>query len=111
MTKHFHIRAPLVANPKSVHQFNSVTPESLGYPLFPLGYFLGVCRFGAQFPAHGGMYILLAQRVVFERHGCLTMIHLGSEDVVQPELTREDIPHNMYRLLRIFSVGESIKNI
>jgi hypothetical protein len=82
MTKHLHVRAPLIANPESFDQSKSVSSKSPGNPLFPFGHRLNVCCFAAQISAHAAVYVLLAQRVVLERHSGFSRIHLGREDIM-----------------------------
>ena len=111
MTKHFHVRTPLVPHSKFLNQPDSVTSEPLGRSLFPFDYLFSIGSFATQLPAHSTVYVFLAQCVIHERHGGLTRIYLGGEDIVQAELTGKDIPHDVYRLLLIFPARKTIENI
>jgi hypothetical protein len=57
------------------------------------------------------LYFFFAEGIIFERQGRIPVIYRGREHVMQSELAREYISHDMHCLLSIIPVGITIENV
>jgi hypothetical protein len=57
------------------------------------------------------LYFSFTEGVVFERLRCLAMINLAGEYIVQMELAREDVFHNMNGLTLTVDIRTTVEHI